>query len=125
VTGVVRTARRTRVRPGLAEEYARVHARLPEAVFESLRDAGILSWRIWADGEDLFHFIESTPDTEAALARLRAAGPVDPEWAALIGSLVSDDPGHNVLLTPVWGMDRETQWAGEGSDRPAPATPKS
>ncbi|RZU63846.1 L-rhamnose mutarotase [Microterricola gilva] len=114
MTGIVRTARRTRVRPGMAEIYARVHARLPEAVFESLRDAGILSWRIWSIGDELFHVIESTPETEAALERLREIGPVDPEWAALISTLVFEGPGDNELLTPVWGMDTETQWGGEG-----------
>lgn len=114
MTGVVRTARRTRVRPGLAEEYARVHSRLPDPVFASLRDAGILSWRIFAAGEELFHFIEATDETEAALGRLRETGPVDPEWAALINTLVSDAPGHNELLEPVWGMDPDGQWAGRG-----------
>lgn len=114
MTEIVRTARRTRVRPGMAAEYARVHARLPGAVFDSLREAGILSWRIWCIGDDLFHVIESTPDTEAALAELRARGPIDPEWAALIATLVSDAPGDNEQLSQVWGMDAETQWAGEG-----------
>ena len=114
MSGVVRTARRTRVRPGMAAEYARVHSRLPEAVFESLRDAGILSWRIFAAGDELFHVIEATTETEAALARLRETGPVDPEWAALINTLVSDAPGDNQLLEPVWGMDTDGQWAGVG-----------
>ena len=114
MTGVVRTARRTRVRPGMAEVYARVHSRLPDTVFESLRDAGILSWRIFSAGDELFHFIESGTETEAALARLRESGPVDPEWAALIATLVSSEEGDNVELTPVWGMDTQTQWAGKG-----------
>lgn len=107
-------ARRTRVRPGKAEEYARVHAQLPEAVFDSLREAGIVSWRIWAVEDDLFHFIEAMPKWLTSRAAEAAKSPVDPEWAALIDTLVSDAPGDNEGLTAIWGMDRLHQWAGQG-----------
>lgn len=100
------TARRTTLRRGAAERYDEVHASIPAAVDAVLRRAGILSWQIWRDGDRLFHLIESTRPYEVASRELDAAPPPDPEWAALIASLLSSEPEGDRLLTHVWTMGR-------------------
>ena len=48
----------TRLKPGAAEEYEMAHANIPAELVAVLRDAGVLNWRIWRSGEDLFHLVD-------------------------------------------------------------------
>lgn len=48
----------TRLKPGKEEEYEQVHAVIPAELDAALRAAGVHSWRIWRDGQDLFHLVE-------------------------------------------------------------------
>ncbi|MDN4614554.1 L-rhamnose mutarotase [Leifsonia sp. F6_8S_P_1B] len=98
---------RTRLRPGQAERYRRVHARIPEPVAAALRASGLVSWRIWVDGETLFHAIETTDGRAEMLRRMAALGPIDPEWDALIGTLVNDAPDASRPLPLVWELSEE------------------
>ncbi|MEU0561327.1 L-rhamnose mutarotase [Dactylosporangium sp. NPDC006015] len=56
-TGAVEIALHTRLRPGAEEAYERIHAVIPADLDAALREAGVLSWRIWRDGLDLFHLV--------------------------------------------------------------------
>lgn len=105
--------RRTRLVPGYGDTYRRIHSCIPEAVATALRECGVVSWRIWEDGESLFHAIETRKGYLAAMEKVGSLGPIDADWDVLIASLLDSDPGSDVLLPLVWGMDGDRQW---GSD---------
>ncbi len=105
-------AQRTRLYPGAAERYCEVHARIPEAIAVALREAGVVDWRIWRDGDVLFHTIETTHGLDGMRARMAARGPIDPEWDALIATLVDQSDDASALLQPVWTMTSTTQCGG-------------
>jgi len=105
-------AHRTRLRPGAAERYAQVHSRIPDAVAAALRECGVVSWRIWRDGDVLFHTIETTTGFDAMLSGMRRRGPIDPDWDALIDSLVDDSRDSSAVLDHVWTMDTAGQSGG-------------
>lgn len=105
---------RTRLRPGRTDEYRRVHAAIPEPVAAALRDSGVVSWRIWVDGEDVMHLLETTRGREAMLESMAARGVIDPAWDALVDTLV--EPASYRELTAVWSLDLD----GQESGRPLP-----
>lgn len=98
---------RTRLRPGMAAEYLRVHGRIPRALHDALTECGLVRWRIWADGETLFHLIETREGRERMVARMGSRPPVDPAWDAMISTLVSDEPGSASSLAAVWDSSEE------------------
>ena len=108
------TGFRTRLQPGMLETYRRTHARLPEPIERALRDAGVRSWNIWSDDLVLFHTIETAHGREAMSAAMSALGPIDPEWDALIDTMVDRSPGSSRDLDFIWGMNLQ----GQGSTRP-------
>ena len=112
------TVRRTTVRAGRADEYARVHARIPEVAEQQLREHGIVTWTIWRDGDRLVHVIVSSAPYGQIIASLRSGAPVDAAWNARIASLLSDDDGADDILSPVWGMDGQRQWGGSLGSTP-------
>lgn len=93
---------RTRLRPGAAAEYRRVHASIPEPLADALASCGLISWRIWIDGETLFHAIETRDGREAMVERMSKLPPVDPAWDALIATLVDPSPEAASALDAVW-----------------------
>jgi L-rhamnose mutarotase len=93
---------RTRLRPGAAEEYRRVHAAIPGPLAHALAGCGLLSWRIWIDGETLFHAIETRDGRDAMVERMSKLPPVDPAWDALIDTLVDPSPESASALDAVW-----------------------
>ncbi len=105
------TVRRTTVRAGRADEYARVHSRIPEVAAAQLRQHGIVNWTIWRDGDRLVHVIVSRAPYAEIIASLRSQPAVDAEWNAQIADLLSAEEGADALLTPVWGMDEREQWS--------------
>ena len=104
------TGRRTRLLPGREANYRVIHSRIPEAVALALRDAGVVSWRIWEDGLSLFHAIETREGYPAMVEKIESLGPIDTEWDAVIVSLLDSTSGNDVMLPLVWGMDSGTQW---------------
>ena len=56
--------RRTTLRAGAADEYRRVHSRVPRGFEDALRTAGVSRWNIWRDGDHLVHFIETHDGAE-------------------------------------------------------------
>lgn len=93
---------RTRLRPGAAAEYRRVHASIPEPLAQALVGCGLVSWRIWIDGETLFHAIETRDGRNAMVKRMSLLPPLDPAWDALIDTLVDPEPGSASALDAVW-----------------------
>lgn len=106
------SVQRTTLRPEQADAYRIVHSRIPELVANALRDAGVRRWSIWRDGDRLVHFVESADGFSEVLRRMAARGSIDPEWDALIATLVDDAPGSTGELEPIWSLDDRGQTSG-------------
>jgi L-rhamnose mutarotase len=100
--GTVIEGFRTRLRPGAADDYRRVHDSIPEPLAAALEECGLVSWRIWIDGETLFHAIETRDGRETMVERMMRLPPVDTEWDALIDTLVDPAPESASALDSVW-----------------------
>lgn len=100
--GAIVEGYRTRLREGAGAQYRRVHSRIPAALHKALTAAGMVNWRIWADGETLFHLIETRDGRQRMVERMSAQPAVDPEWDALIATLVDDAPDSSAELPLVW-----------------------
>ena len=101
----MRVALHTRLAPGKEDEYERVHAVIPTELDRALRAAGVSSWRIWRDGQDLFHVVE-VEDYAAMRAALRE-DPANVAWQARMAELleVEDDySGADTGLRLVWEL---------------------
>lgn len=103
---------RTTLRVEAAKEYHRVHSQIPEQIAAALREAGVVRWGIWRDGDTLFHVIETRDGVEAMERRMTAHGSIDPVWDALIATLV-DTSGPAGRLDAVWAMTTQGQFAGD------------
>lgn len=100
-----RVALHTRLKPGMEAEYDRVHAAIPPELNAALRAAGVRSWRIWRDGLDLFHVVET--DDYAALRHALREHPANVAWQARMAELlaVEDDySGQDSGLGLVWEL---------------------
>ena len=102
MSATVVEGRRTRLRPGAGAEYRSVHATIPEPLAAALEACGLVSWRIWIDGETLFHAIETTGGVADMVRQMTERGPVDPAWDARIATLVDDSPASAADLDLVW-----------------------
>ncbi len=104
-------ARRTRLVPGKAEEYARFHATIPEALAAALRAAGVIRWDIWMDGDDtLFHRVETSDGYEAMVAAMDATPPAGEDtFTPVVSTLLSSEPADDVMLRPIWSMTASGQ----------------
>ena len=100
-----RIALHTRLRAGKEDEYETVHAVIPPALDAALRAAGVHSWRIWRDGQDLFHVVE-VDDYRRMRAALRDH-PANVPWQARMAELleVEDDySGEDSGIRLVWAL---------------------
>lgn len=87
------------LRSGREADYDAVHARIPDDLLEAHRKVGILEWRIWRSGRDLFHLVECA-DLASAMRDLEH-DPANERWQAFIGPYVE------LSATPlplVWSM---------------------
>jgi L-rhamnose mutarotase len=95
----------TRLKPGAAEEYEAAHASIPPELVAALRDAGVLNWRIWRSGEDLFHLVD-VQDYQAMRHAL-ADHPANVPWQTRMSELlaVGDDySGNDQGIPKVWEL---------------------
>jgi L-rhamnose mutarotase len=95
----------TRLKAGSEEEYERVHKVIPADLDAALREAGVREWRIWRDGQDLFHLV--TVEDYRAMRRRLAEHPVNVAWQAIVGPLhdVPDDySGADDGIGLVWAL---------------------
>ncbi|MEV5538766.1 L-rhamnose mutarotase [Saccharopolyspora shandongensis] len=100
-----RIALHTKLKPGKEAEYEQVHAVIPADLDAALRAAGVHSWRIWRDGQDLFHVVE-VEDYQAMRHALRDH-PANIAWQATMSELlaVEDDySGTDTGLPQVWEL---------------------
>lgn len=96
-----------RVKPGMAEEYARRHAKTPEGLDVLLRDAGISRFAIYMSGEDVFAHIDV--DDYAAMVARYNADPVALTWEKEMEGLIEypdadPDTGWPTPLRLVWEL---------------------
>jgi len=100
-----RIALHTRLAPGKEEEYEKVHAVIPADLDAALREAGVRAWRIWRDGQDLFHVVE-VEDYQRMRTLLRDH-PANVPWQARMAELlaVEDDySGDDMGIPLVWEL---------------------
>lgn len=95
----------TRLKPGKEADYDRVHASIPADLDAALREAGVRQWRIWRDGQHLFHLVE-VDDYQAMRHALRDH-PANVPWQARMAELL-DVPdsyaGDDRGLPLVWQL---------------------
>ena len=95
----------TRLRAGSEADYERMHARIPGEMVAALREAGVRDWRIWRDGQDLFHLVD-VADYDVMRETLRTH-PANVEWQARVAEVleVADDlSGKDDSLTLLWTL---------------------
>jgi L-rhamnose mutarotase len=100
-----RIALHTKLKPGKEAEYERVHAVIPVELDAALRDAGVHSWEIWRDGQDLFHLVEV--EDYQAMRRALADHSANIPWQARMAELleVQDDySGDDLGIGKVWEL---------------------
>lgn len=100
-----RIALHTKVSRGKEAEYAQAHAAMPVELTDALREAGAHSWRIWRDGQDLFHVVECD-DYQQMRAFLRDH-PANLPWQQRMSALldVEDDySGEDSGIEQVWEL---------------------
>ncbi|GII20943.1 L-rhamnose mutarotase [Planosporangium mesophilum] len=98
----------TRLKPGCESEYERIHQVIPADLDAALRSAGVREWRIWRDGQDLFHLV--TVEDYRAMRRYLAEHPANVAWQATVGPLhdVPDDySGEDEGIRLVWELPQQ------------------
>lgn len=92
----------TILKPGHEAEYDALHRSIPADVAEALRQHGVSEWRIWRDGQHVFHLVE-VADYQAMRDGLRDH-PANLAWQAAVGPLfevpdsyAGDDSGIGFL----------------------------
>lgn len=96
-----------RVKPGMAEEYARRHAETPPELNALLRDAGVRRFAIYLSGENVFAHIDV--DDYAAMVARYNDNPAALAWEKEMGELIEypdtdPDNGWPTPLRLVWEL---------------------
>lgn len=95
----------TRLKPGSEAEYADAHAHIPAELVTALKKAGVLNWRIWRSGLDLFHVVDV--ENYQAMRHALADHPANVPWQATMAELleVQDDySGQDAGIHKVWEL---------------------
>jgi L-rhamnose mutarotase len=92
----------TVLRRGHEDEYDTLHRAIPSEVAQALREHGVSDWRIWRDGQHVFHLVD-VADYQAMRDGLRD-DPDNLAWQAAVGPLfevpdsyAGDDSGIGFL----------------------------
>ena len=102
---VPQIALHTVLKPGRETDYDAVHRTIPAELATALVDNGVSDWRIWRDGQHVFHLVD-VQDYHAMRAALRDL-PVNVAWQEQIAALfeVADDyGGEDDGLPFVWSL---------------------
>jgi L-rhamnose mutarotase len=102
---VPQIALHTVLKPGRETDYDAVHRTIPAELATALVDNGVSDWRIWRDGQHVFHLVD-VDDYQAMRAGLRDL-PVNVAWQEQIAALfeVADDyAGEDDGLPFVWSL---------------------
>ena len=87
-----RYAWRARILPGKEAEYVRRHDEIWPELTAVLKEAGIVNYSIWRDGDGtLFGYYECLRGAEEA-ARVQAQSPVVAKWDAYMKDVMVMDP---------------------------------
>jgi L-rhamnose mutarotase len=114
VTVVPNVALHTVLKPGHETDYDAVHRSIPPELAAALTENGVSDWRIWRDGQHVFHVVE-VRDYHAMRAALRDL-PANVAWQARVAPLfeVADDyAGEDDGLPFVWSLRDQITAAGE------------
>lgn len=114
----------TRLAPGKEADYDRIHAVIPPELDAALRAAGVLDWRIWRSGLDLFHVVDC--EDYAAMRAFLREHPANVPWQARMGELldVPDDySGGDSGIPQVWQLPAEPVEPGAPAASAAPVGP--
>ena len=102
-----RIATITKLKPGVAEEYRRVHDGIWPEVVEAAHEANMRNFTIFRCGDYLFSCYEYLGDDfEADMAR-KAAKPVSPKWQETTGAFMEPVDGEDmkIALEEFWHHD--------------------
>jgi L-rhamnose mutarotase len=96
-----RIAFRLRVREGRVDDYTAIHTEVWPELLADLSDAGIQNYSIFADGEELFAYLECD-DWEAAQATL-AKSDANRRWQAAMQDYLATpvNPDEDASLAPL------------------------
>lgn len=114
----------TRLAPGKEADYDRIHAVIPPELDAALRAAGVLDWRIWRSGLDLFHVVDC--EDYAAMRAFLREHPANVPWQARMGELldVPDDySGSDSGITQVWQLPAEPVASAAPAEPAVPVEP--
>jgi 2-keto-3-deoxy-L-fuconate dehydrogenase len=110
-----RLALHTRLRPEMVATYEAVHRVIPPDLDAALRDAGVVSWRIWRDGVDLFHEVEC--DDVGRMWTHLDRHPANVPWQEQIGPLLDLDVDYSTgddALRLVWELPADRAEPADG-----------
>lgn len=95
----------TRLKPGAEAAYESIHEVIPPELDARLREVGVHEWRIWRDGQDLFHLVVCE-DYQRMRSEL-GHDPVNIAWQESLAELfeVADDySGGDRGIRHVWSL---------------------
>jgi L-rhamnose mutarotase len=95
----------TVLEPGRESDYEAVHESIPADVRDALVQHGVTDWRIWRDGQHLFHLID-VADYQAMRHALRDH-PANVRWQDTVGPLherADDYSGDDEGLPLLWSL---------------------
>ena len=103
-----RIAFRLTVKPGKLEEYARIHANVWPELLADLHVAGYRNYSIFADGHELFGYLEC--DDWAAAQSAMATSDANHRWQAFMADYLESPPdpdatGEMPILRQVFFME--------------------
>lgn len=96
--------------PALIAEYERYHERIPDAIDQSIRAAGIVNLEIYRIGTRLFMILEADDSFSfERKAAMDAANPAVQDWERLMWqfqqALPMAQPGEKwLLMKPIFGL---------------------
>jgi len=96
-----RYAIRTWISPGRVDDYLRLHTRTPLELDDDLRALGVLEWRIWRHGDELFH--EIVVEDRSRFRAGSATSPVQERWRQTLAGVLALD-GRADRLDLVWEL---------------------
>ena len=87
----------TRLAAGRELDYERFHRAIPADLDRAMRDAGVLSWRIYRNGTTLTHVVEARD--RRRMEALLDADPTNRAWQTQVTPYLACEPAESVLST--------------------------
>lgn len=99
-------AKRTWLRGAAGPAYDNLHREIPEDLRAALGRAGVHQWRIWRDGEEVFHVIDV--EDRDRMSQIMAEEPANERWQRVLHPVLAP-PGPDRTardLAEVWSLHR-------------------